>query len=622
MDINTKIMLSQCLLQNICNNSTNSNCLNEGADLRNYGTNIGHRYRPPSPLPLTMDEKHYSAIENSRQNQLNLITNQSTIISAIAASSTSSSSVTTTAITDYCFTNDIFTTSTFCQDNNLFNSDLKSFLSTKPHERSTSSFEDRNGCIFDNGDFSDDDRFSGENSVFESELSNHSTPIKYQKNDKKYSHISSGKIPTIQNSLNSNGTTNKRVDRSSCSTVDSSMTSSGYGTHSERLTSSSTCANVEYRSRVSSVDTECSLDSCSNDLPEKTEKSHEKSRQISLGLEFTQSENVGDMKSKDTALSLQYLPQVPARKLNNTNKDNNQVSKDNSALSIDFSCINSSVSSSSTSASSTTSTGSSILSTGSSVSVSGSGSMAGAGSGLPLNIPATVSDFREKKRPDPPTPPTRHPNSQKNIASGNSLPSKKSSQKLPSVSQSLPVNTKFTKNSNKNQVKSALKGRIGEPKETAKVESRGDEMVALPAVPPRQKLNNRQDSTISSDSFSQTSSPGFNSKNMEIPLLPVKDKKRSSGGKLKTPLTPSINYFNLSLHTSASAIQLKQKYRAEPIAELDYGLGLASGVVSPLTTKSSSNHQTQSLQTIVRFQNGNLNTMPLSNQVIDLESIY
>lgn len=47
------------------------------------------------------------------------------------------------------------------------------------------------------------------------------------------------------------------------------------------------------------------------------------------------------------------------------------------------------------------------------------------------------------------------------------------------------------------------------------------------------KLNFRQDSTISSDSFSQTSSPGYNPKLMEAPLLPSLSAKRLCSGKCR-----------------------------------------------------------------------------------------
>lgn len=61
-----------------------------------------------------------------------------------------------------------------------------------------------------------------------------------------------------------------------------------------------------------------------------------------------------------------------------------------------------------------------------------------------------------------------------------------------------------------------------------------------PAVPPpRGRINFRQDSTISSDSFSQSSSPGYNSKLMEAPLLPSLSAKRlCSGESVRDPFQP------------------------------------------------------------------------------------
>ena len=48
---------------------------------------------------------------------------------------------------------------------------------------------------------------------------------------------------------------------------------------------------------------------------------------------------------------------------------------------------------------------------------------------------------------------------------------------------------------------------------------------------PGQKVSLRQDSSVSSDSYSQTSSPSYTSKTMEAPLLPQhKAKKKSASG--------------------------------------------------------------------------------------------
>lgn len=66
------------------------------------------------------------------------------------------------------------------------------------------------------------------------------------------------------------------------------------------------------------------------------------------------------------------------------------------------------------------------------------------------------------------------------------------------------------------------------------------------STPARGKLNFRQDSTISSDSFSQTSSPGYNPKLMEAPLLPSLSAKRLCSGKSKHISIAAISSFSFS----------------------------------------------------------------------------
>lgn len=98
----------------------------------------------------------------------------------------------------------------------------------------------------------------------------------------------------------------------------------------------------------------------------------------------------------------------------------------------------------------------------------------------------------------------------------------------------------------------------------------------LTSVPSNQsnggKVSLRQDSSVSSDSFSQTSSPSYTTKTMEAPLLPHHHSTKSS--RLCSKLGPAPP--------------------APPPSE-DAGGG------SPLTKSAST---PASLQTIVRFQNG------------------
>jgi len=128
-----------------------------------------------------------------------------------------------------------------------------------------------------------------------------------------------------------------------------------------------------------------------------------------------------------------------------------------------------------------------------------------------------------------------------------------------------------------------------------------------PAVPPpRGKINFRQDSTISSDSFSQTSSPGYNPKLMEAPLLPSLSAKRLCSGKC-------YNYSNTELShrctplLAPAPIVCRQGVQHEPIEELE-----PPQTISPLHKTAG---QPSSLQTIVRFQNGAPHTMSLQHQV-------
>lgn len=110
------------------------------------------------------------------------------------------------------------------------------------------------------------------------------------------------------------------------------------------------------------------------------------------------------------------------------------------------------------------------------------------------------------------------------------------------------------------------------------------------STPSRGKMNFRQDSTISSDSFSQTSSPGYNPKLMEAPLLPSLSAKR--------------------LCSAPAPIVCRQGVQHEPIEELE-----PPQTLSPLN--KCANSTPSSLQTIVRFQNGAPHTMSLQHQIIN-----
>lgn len=114
------------------------------------------------------------------------------------------------------------------------------------------------------------------------------------------------------------------------------------------------------------------------------------------------------------------------------------------------------------------------------------------------------------------------------------------------------------------------------------------------ATPMRGKMNFRQDSTISSDSFSQTSSPGYNPKLMEAPLLPSLSAKR--------------------LCSAPAPIVCRQGVQHEPIEELE-----PPQTLSPLNKCASATPS--SLQTIVRFQNGAPHTMSLQHQVRQLPTL-
>lgn len=121
------------------------------------------------------------------------------------------------------------------------------------------------------------------------------------------------------------------------------------------------------------------------------------------------------------------------------------------------------------------------------------------------------------------------------------------------------------------------------------------------------RVNVRQDSNVSSDSFSQTSSPGYNSKHMDSPLL---------------------NHAAVKLHTSKSRniqkelIRKKSSLLIAGINKISAPKQQKKGVeeisnevtevipTSPITKSAST---PASLQTIVRFQNGS--NMSLQHKV-------
>lgn len=112
------------------------------------------------------------------------------------------------------------------------------------------------------------------------------------------------------------------------------------------------------------------------------------------------------------------------------------------------------------------------------------------------------------------------------------------------------------------------------------------------------KFNVRQDSTISSDSFSQTSSPGYNSKLMEAPLLAHAAKMHKSKWERTFERTGDLN--NL-LHS------VKQGFNERlPRSPLSTEHHPTSPIIKSASTPAS-------LQTIVRFQNGS--NMSLQHKV-------
>lgn len=308
---------------------------------------------------------------------------------------------------------------------------------------------------------SDDDRMSLENSVFDESLT--STPVKV-------AGYLAGRYAGMSHMA-------KRAQRSSSSTVDSAYGSS-LGGHSERFASSST--SVDFRSRFSSVDTQSSLDekplSSSIDSPlardprdayreravlnDAMHKLNNNNTSLGLALYSASNNNNGSSVASDGS----KLPVVPARKqpppVKGSSNSSNSIGETQSQSSKEPSSV-----SASASTSSAASAGSSTISSGTMSSMSGP---------CPAVVPPTDAIT---KRPGPPEPPLR----QANVFD--------------------PVET----------------GSRGHPPPPLTVRNKLGRNKPPPITYPR--MQQRQDSTLSSDSYSISSSPGYNSKLMEAPLL-------------------------------------------------------------------------------------------------------
>lgn len=117
----------------------------------------------------------------------------------------------------------------------------------------------------------------------------------------------------------------------------------------------------------------------------------------------------------------------------------------------------------------------------------------------------------------------------------------------------------------------------------------------------------RQDSTVSSDSFSQTSSPGYNSKLSEQPLLvhAVKINARK----------PRMNWMDSIRTLTNTFIPVAVKQNVKAADEIHPEI-VESDVTAPITKSVST---PASLQTIVRFQNGS--NMSLQHKVTSSQTI-
>ncbi|KAH8316597.1 hypothetical protein KR067_011413 [Drosophila pandora] len=496
---------------------------------------------------------------------------------------------------------------------------------------------------------SDDDRMSLENSVFDESLT--STPVKVASY-----HAAGGRYSAM-------GHIAKRAQRSSSSTVDSAYGSS-LGGHSERFASSST--SVDFRSRFSSVDTQSSLDekplSSSIDSPLATNRDsafrerailndamHKLNNNNSLGMALYQASNNNHSTSSSSGVGASIdsskLPVVPARKqppqnAKNSGNSNNSSGENGSQNSKETTSV-----SASASTSSAASAGSSTISSGTMSSMSGPSPS--------VTVPSVADLNPNLKRPGPPEPPLRQANavfdSMEMGPRGHPAPpltvrNKLGRTKPPpisyprmqqrqdstlssdsySISSSPGYNSKLMEapllGSGSHQVGRKSNAPGSAQRQTPLTDLAPTRFLSggsgigggakqAPAVPPpRGRINFRQDSTISSDSFSQTSSPGYNPKLMEAPLLPSLSAKRLCSGKIKGHELRT--HFTFFVAFSAPApIVCRQGIQHEPIEELE-----PPQTLSPLHKTSG---PPSSLQTIVRFQNGAPHTMSLQHQIIN-----
>lgn len=119
-------------------------------------------------------------------------------------------------------------------------------------------------------------------------------------------------------------------------------------------------------------------------------------------------------------------------------------------------------------------------------------------------------------------------------------------------------------------------------------------------------VSKRQDSSISSDSFSQTSSPGFNSKLMEAPLLAHAVKLHSCKNECYI-LSSDVTLVDatMPLFTDKQPYKTPDEIIKDPNADTNNS---TAAIIKSASTPAS-------LQTIVRFSNGS--NMSLQHKVID-----
>ncbi|XP_055917784.1 uncharacterized protein LOC129950036 isoform X2 [Eupeodes corollae] len=231
------------------------------------------------------------------------------------------------------------------------------------------------------------------------------------------------------------------------------------------------------------------------------------------------------------------------------------------------------------------------------------------------NSKSTVSvSVVTSARPKPPTPPSRshfqmNGDISKNLSSISSPPEESSLKVIrkqrpppivyPKLHQpqdsylsneiSFSTNSNSGYNQNQNQNRAPIHGTSSRGRSKTRVlhqnsnDSLGKIAAATRYINLRQNKNDfRQDSSFSSDSVSQTSSPGYNSKIIEAPLLPPMKR--------------------------LCEVSQKQLFKTETTEELENTVP-----TSPITKSIST---PASLQAIVRFQNGTSN-MSLQHRIIN-----